>query len=73
MSVHGGSYINKGEMIVMSKKLLKKLSTIIANPEEKGLDPAAENRLNAVLEDHLDVIAAAHVSSHGSHHNSSIN
>lgn len=59
----------------MSKKLLKKLSTIIAGSEEKSraLDPAAENRLNAVLEDHLDIIAAAHGSTHGSHHSSQIN
>jgi len=58
----------------MSKKLLKKLSTIIAGSEEKSidLDAAAEHRLNSVLEDHLDIIAAAHSSSHGSHHSSQI-
>jgi hypothetical protein len=55
----------------MSKKLLKKLSTIIANTEEKkALD--GENRLNPVLEDYLDVIAAAHYSNHGSNHDSQI-
>jgi hypothetical protein len=58
----------------MSKKLLKKLSTIIANPEEsKELDPAGENYLDNLLEDHLDLIAAAHLSSHGSNHDSRIN
>lgn len=51
----------------MSKKLLKKLSSIIANPETSN-DLDAENRLNTVLDDHLDVIAAAHTSSHGSNH-----
>jgi len=54
----------------MSDKLLKKLSSIIANPESNDLDAAGENRLNTVLDDHLDVIAAAHVSSHGSNHGS---
>jgi len=58
----------------MSKKLLKKLSTIIANPEEKkAVDATGENRLNPVLEDYLDVIAAAHYSNHGSNHDSRIN
>lgn len=59
----------------MSKKLLKKLSTIIANPEEKStaIDPEAEKRLNSLLEDHLDIIAGAHDSIHTSNHHSSIN
>jgi hypothetical protein len=53
----------------MSKKLLNKLSSIIANPEKSNdVDTAGENRLNTVLDDHLDVIAAAHTSSHGSNH-----
>ncbi len=57
----------------MSKKLLKKLSTIIGSSEEKSLlDPSTKDRLNTVLEDHLDVIAAAHGSVHGSHHLSHI-
>ena len=55
----------------MSKKLIKKLSSLIANTEtSQDADPAGENRLNNVLDDHLDVIAAAHGSSHGSNHSS---
>jgi hypothetical protein len=59
----------------MSKKLLKKLSSIITNPAETtpAVTPVSEDGLNAVLEDHLDIIAAAHVSTHASHHNSQIN
>ena len=54
----------------MSNKLIKKLSSLIANTETKDVDAADENRLNNVLDDHLDVIAAAHGSSHGSNHSS---
>lgn len=71
VSAHGAVYVDnvKQRRIIMSEKLLKKLSSIIANPESsKDIDPAGENRLNTVLDDHLDVIAAAHTSSHGSNH-----
>jgi bacterioferritin (cytochrome b1) len=69
----------------MSKILLNKLSTILASSEHKpaASDPVAEDRLDAVLEDHrdviavledhLDVIAAAGAhSGHSSHHSSQI-
>lgn len=53
----------------MSKNLLKKLSSVIASPGEKATSlSTVENRLTTVLEDHLDVIAAAHTSTHGSNH-----
>jgi hypothetical protein len=53
----------------MSKKLLKKLSSVIASPEDTTA-PISEvdSRLSTVLEEHLDVIAAAHQSQHSSHH-----
>lgn len=58
----------------MSKKLLKKLSSVIASPEDSTASISAlENRLSTVLEEHLDVIAAAHTSQHASHHASTPN
>jgi hypothetical protein len=70
----------------MSKTLLSKLSAILASSDDKAmeLDPQAEDRLEAVLEDrrdiiatleeHLDVVAAAaiHVGGHNSTHSSQI-
>ena len=56
----------------MSKKLLKKLSTILNRDEAtpSAVDGEVEARLNTVLEEHLDIIAAMHQSNHASHHGS---
>ncbi len=61
-------------MPTSKQKLLKKLSTQLANRkahtvDEQGPKQVAE-RLEVVLEDHLDTIAAAHQSNHGSVHQS---
>lgn len=60
---------------LMSNKVLKKLSSILVQNEDKAAsaDAPAETRLNTVLEDHLDLIAAAYGNYHGSVHGSQIN
>ena len=56
----------------MSKKIMKELSSILATKRDEAaeaVDTAVSDRLSAVVEQHLDVIAAAHSSTHRSYIN----
>ena len=56
----------------MSKKIMKELSSILgtkSDDAEQAVDTAVADRLSAVVEQHLDVIAAAHHSIHRSYIN----
>jgi hypothetical protein len=61
----------------MKQNLLQSLAQRLRRTEasEQGgaIDQAVSSRLNAVLDEHLDKIAAAHNSVHGNHHGSTPN
>ncbi|WP_375744945.1 hypothetical protein NR800_09155 [Corallococcus interemptor] len=59
----------------MSENILKKLASKLGQNEQKPVAAEVDERLNEVLDDYLDTIAAAgaHTSWHGDHHSSQIN
>jgi hypothetical protein len=55
----------------MAKKKLEKIAAklgIQKSPSKSAPDAAKTERLESVLDDHLDQIAAAHQSTHGDNH-----